>query len=52
MSHPHVDQSDRDAIEDRGIVENDRTPDMRRAPVAADALRNDHPAVTTTTGEI
>lgn len=38
---------------DLGLIDNDRTPDMRRAPVAAEALRrNDHPAVTTTTKEI
>ncbi len=44
MSHPHITQSDRDAIEDRGLVDDDHTPEMRKAPVAADALRkNDHP---------
>lgn len=38
---------------DLGLVDDDRTPDMRKAPVAAEALRNnDHPAVTTTTKEI
>lgn len=25
MSHPHITQADRDAIEDRGLVDNDRT---------------------------
>lgn len=43
MSHPNVDQFDRDAIEDRGLADNDRTPDMRKAPAATEALRkNDH----------
>lgn len=30
MSHPHITQSDRDAIEDRGLVEDDHTPEMRK----------------------
>ncbi len=29
MSRPHVDQLDRDAIDDRGLIEGDHTPDMR-----------------------
>lgn len=29
---------------DLGLVEDDNTPDMRKAPVAADALRNEHPS--------
>ncbi len=37
---------------DLGLVEDDHTPDMRKAPVAPDALRTDHRAVTTTTEEI
>lgn len=37
---------------DLGLVEDDRTPDMRKAPVAADALQIDHHVVTTTTKEI
>lgn len=28
---------------DLGLVDDDRTPDMRKAPVAADALRNEPP---------
>lgn len=39
MSHPHITQADRDAIEDRGLIDDDRTEEMRKAPVAADALR-------------
>lgn len=38
---------------DLGLIDDDQTPDMRRAPAATEALRkNDHPAVTTTTEEI
>lgn len=35
---------------DLGLIEDDHTPDMRKAPVAADALpnRNTHPVTTTT----
>lgn len=29
MSHPHASQEDRDALDDRGLVFNDNTPDMR-----------------------
>lgn len=46
MSRPHVDQLDRDAIDDLGLVEDDQTEDLResrRAPVAASALRNELP---------
>lgn len=43
MSHPHVVQADRDAIEDRGLVDNDRTPDMRKAPAATEAFQIDQP---------
>ncbi|AJR30304.1 hypothetical protein [Mycolicibacterium fortuitum] len=39
--HPNVDQLARDAIDDLGLVDDDNTPDMRKAPVAADALRNE-----------
>lgn len=42
-----MDQLDRDAIDDLGLVDNDNTPDMRRAPAATEALRkNDHPLTT------
>jgi hypothetical protein len=34
---------------DLGIVDDDDTPDMRKAPVAADALQKNHHVVTTTT---
>lgn len=41
--HPNVDQLARDAIDDLGLVDDDNTPDMRKAPVAADALQKfDH----------
>lgn len=43
MSHPHVDQLDRDALDDLGLVENDNTEDMRKAPAATEALRNEPP---------
>ena len=29
MSRPHVDQLDRDAIDDRGLIQDDHTPDLR-----------------------
>lgn len=32
MSRPHTVHADRDAIEDRGLVIDDNTPDMRTAP--------------------
>lgn len=50
MSRPHVDQADRDAIEDRGLVDDDHTEEMRKAPAATEALRNrtTHPVTTTT----
>jgi hypothetical protein len=35
MSRPHLNQVDRDAIEDRGLVENDETEDMRTAPAVS-----------------
>lgn len=41
--HPNVDQFDRDQLDDLGLVDDDNTEDLRRAPVAAEALRkNDH----------
>lgn len=35
MSRPHVDQLDRDALDDQALVSpvGDNTPDMRTAPV-------------------
>jgi hypothetical protein len=29
---PHIDQSARDALDDRGLIDNDNTEDMRTAP--------------------
>lgn len=47
MSHPHASQEDRDALDDHGLVFDDNTPDMRKAPVAAEALqKNNHPTIT------
>ena len=50
--HPHVDQTDRDAIDDHSLVSpvGDNTEEMRRAPVAPEALqfRTAHPVTTTT----
>lgn len=38
---------------DLGLIDDDHTPDMRKASAATEALRNnDHPAVTKTTKEI
>lgn len=47
MSHPHITQSDRDAIEDRGLIDDDRT-EMLTAPVnpvvdATGGSRPNHP---------
>jgi len=39
MSYPHINQLDRDAIEDFGLVDDDHTEDMRRAPAATEALQ-------------
>ena len=39
-------------FEDLGLIDNDNTEDMRKAPAATEALQNDHQAVTTTTKEI
>ena len=39
-------------FEDLGLVDDDRTPDMRKAPVAPEALQQvEHHPVTTTTKE-
>jgi len=32
VNHPHVSQFDRDAIEDRGLLDDDNTEEMRTAP--------------------
>ncbi|AIT13076.1 hypothetical protein PBI_BIPOLAR_38 [Mycobacterium phage Bipolar] len=34
---------------DLGLADDDQTPDMRKAPVAAEALQKNHHVVTTTT---
>lgn len=46
MTGPVRDQEARDALDDFGVFSDDRTEDMRRAPVAADApLKNAHHTV-------
>lgn len=54
MSRPCVDQLDRDAIDDLGLIEDDHTPDMRKAPAATEALQGirQREVTTTTTKEI
>ncbi|WP_165609908.1 MULTISPECIES: hypothetical protein [Mycolicibacterium] len=47
MSHPHVDQLDRDAIDDLGLVEDDNTPDMRTPPAATRGDLNGQPTLIT-----
>lgn len=41
MSHPNVDQRDRDALDDLGLIEDDRTPDMRTPPAATRGALNE-----------
>jgi hypothetical protein len=41
---PHVSQEARDQLDDLGLVDDDRTPDMRKAPVAAEALQMNRPS--------
>jgi hypothetical protein len=44
LSHPHVNEQDRDAVEDLGLIEGDNTPDMRKPPAATRGLqKNDYP---------
>lgn len=47
MSHPHITQADRDAIEDRGLIDDDNTEMLtaRVNPVvgATGASRPNHP---------
>lgn len=38
MSRPCVDQLDRDAIDDLGLVPDDNTPDMRKPPAATEGF--------------
>lgn len=54
MSRPNVDQLDRDALDDLGLIEDDNTPDMRKASAATEALQKIHQreVTTTTTKEI
>lgn len=40
---PNRDQSARDALDDLGLIDNDNTPDMRKAPAATEALQENHP---------
>lgn len=41
--HPNVDQAARDALDDLGLIDNDNTEEMRKAPVAPDALQIEQP---------
>lgn len=41
MSRPHVDQLDRDQLDDLGLVEDDHTPDMRTPPAATEGVLNE-----------
>ena len=45
MSRPHVDQLDRDALDDQALVSpvGDNTEDMRKAPAATEALQENNP---------
>jgi len=40
---PNIDQFDRDQLEDLGLIDDDNTEEMRKAPGATDALRNESP---------
>lgn len=42
MGHPHITQSDRDAIEDRGVVDDDNTGMLEPPEVQLQGLLN-HP---------
>jgi hypothetical protein len=51
MSHPHIAQQDRDALDDRGLVDDDQTEDLRPTKNApgrcwntAEGLQNHHHA--------
>jgi len=51
MGYPHVEQSDRDVLDDLGLVDDDRTEDLRPtknapegAPTPSRALRNRQPS--------
>lgn len=46
MSRPHVDQLDRDAIDDRGLVFDDRTEDLRTNKSAPETPVRQHRAGT------
>lgn len=43
---PSRDQSARDAIDDLGLIQDDNTPDMRKAPAATEALQENHSLTT------
>lgn len=47
VSRPSIGQIDRDHIEDLGLVDDDRTPDMRKPPAATEGSQmNTHHTVT------
>lgn len=46
MSRPHVEQFDRDAIDDRGLVNDDATEDMRPNKSAPETPVRQHQAGT------
>lgn len=41
--HPNVEQYDRDQLDDLGLIWDDNTEDMRKAPAATEALRKNNP---------
>ena len=52
VSHPHVRQTDRDAIEDRGLIDGDNTPDMRKGSAATEPLQFKNPTHPEMQGEV
>lgn len=52
MGHPHLHQQDRDALEDRGLADDDdNTEDMRKPPGATEGLLTKQIEPPTTTKE-
>jgi hypothetical protein len=52
VSHPHTTQEDRDAIDDRGLIDSDHTEDLRptknapgRCSNTAEGDQNTQPAI-------
>jgi hypothetical protein len=43
LSWPHINQSDRDAIEDRGLVDNDRTEVLTASTVSGVGVPSEGP---------